>query len=123
MPTSAVQLRHAIHRKRLILTHLVRKLGDSSAVRPPGLRSDDIFCRSRGPQIVIAPQPRPPKTAVLCSMRQHPPARPAKKSVTGLAFTLAGRPLRNRDRGDGYPASPPTRPDMRVRIRRFGGLN
>jgi hypothetical protein len=29
----------------------------------------------------------------------------------------------NRHRGSGRPLSPATRPDMRVRIRRFGGLN
>jgi hypothetical protein len=32
-------------------------------------------------------------------------------------------PHSNRDRGDGCPSSPPTQPDMRVRIRRSGGLN
>jgi hypothetical protein len=29
----------------------------------------------------------------------------------------------NRDRGDSHLSSPPTPPDMRVRIRRFGGLS
>jgi hypothetical protein len=29
----------------------------------------------------------------------------------------------NRDRGDSRLSSPPTPPDMRVRIRRFGGLS
>jgi len=29
----------------------------------------------------------------------------------------------NRHRGDGHPSSPATPPDMRVRIRRFGGLS
>jgi hypothetical protein len=29
----------------------------------------------------------------------------------------------NRHRGTGHPASPATPPDMRVRIRRFGGLS
>jgi hypothetical protein len=37
--------------------------------------------------------------------------------------SFAGAGTGDRDRGDGYPSSPPTRPDMRVRIRRFGGLN
>jgi hypothetical protein len=31
--------------------------------------------------------------------------------------------LPNRHRGTGRPASPATPPDMRVRIRRFGGLS
>jgi hypothetical protein len=29
----------------------------------------------------------------------------------------------NRHRGSGHPLPPATRPDMRVRIRRFGGWN
>jgi hypothetical protein len=39
--------------------------------------------------------------------------------LSHLRFLFSG----NRDRGDGHPSSPPTPPDMRVRIRRFGGLS
>jgi hypothetical protein len=40
-------------------------------------------------------------------------------SVLGIVFN----PKQNRHRGTGHPASPATPPDMRVRIRRFGGFS
>ena len=42
------------------------------------------------------------------------PARPC--AATGVSFC-------NRDRGASHDAAPPTPPDIRVRIRRFGGLS
>jgi len=41
----------------------------------------------------------------------------------GNRFRRLGRFSANRHRGTGRPASPATPPDMRVRIRRFGGLS
>ena len=43
-----------------------------------------------------------------------------KRTFTSKQSTLLGV---HRHRGSGRPLAPATRPDMRVRIRRFGGLN
>ena len=49
--------------------------------------------------------------------------RSQRRVRTKAPERFGGLLFRNRDRGDGRPSSPPTRPDMRVRIRRFGGLS
>ena len=47
----------------------------------------------------------------------------APRSSKVCSSPRSNRLIRNRDRGKPHGSSPPTPPDMRVRIRRFGGLS
>ncbi len=50
---------------------------------------------------------------------------PSVSTLSAFCETWASEDfdLNNRDRGEPHSSTPPTPPDMRVRIRRFGGLS